>query len=473
MIVVDGQPTAGCIGLGSFADRAARRPGVTARPRCRQRRGHGVGVASAGVVGHSLVVILLPFELSCRLPVETFLGLAARRLPGRRAEKKGVWPLRREQSRVKWPAYARASRAAQTVNSGCRNRAIVGTRLLPRSVIGPAAPSHEALHVAPSPPRGPLSISPSRPEFRRRMSRKKIGMLAVAAVLVAAAAVAGGTDLGVEAVVAHTDPDRVGLRVAVALDCADHVTHHGHNAFAGADPCPLAGTVVEVVDGDTIRVELPSGIETVRIIGIDTPEVVHPTEPEACFGNEASAFAHDTLDGQAVTLELDPTQDERDRYDRLLAHVHVGDTLYAAEAIAAGYGIHYVYERPSIHAAELDAAADTAREAGLGIWASCEGRVDLPVSRSSSRRPSTSPIPSRPPTPTATPPTSRASRTPATTSTAATSASRSRSSAPTSTASTRDQRRRRLRELLMKRYTHCDCRSLHVLRSAASSHRTA
>ena len=137
--------------------------------------------------------------------------------------------------------------------------------------------------------------------------------------------------------------------------------------------------MVEVVDGDTVRVELPTGIETVRIIGIDTPEVVHPTEPEACFGAEATAFAKDTLDGQAVTLELDPTQDERDRYDRLLAHVHVGDTLYAAEAIAAGYGIHYVYERPSIHAAELDAAAETARDADAGIWASCEGRVDLPV----------------------------------------------------------------------------------------------
>ena len=102
-------------------------------------------------------------------------------------------------------------------------------------------------------------------------------------------------------------------------------------------------------------------------------------EPEACFGKEASAFAHDTLDGQAVALELDPTQDERDRYDRLLAHVHVGDTLYAAEAIAAGYGTHYVYERPSIHAAELDAAAGTARTADAGIWASCQGRVDMPA----------------------------------------------------------------------------------------------
>src|SRR4029078_11219764 len=103
-------------------------------------------------------------------------------------------------------------------------------------------------------------------------------------------------------------------------------------------PASLAGTVVEVVDGDTVRVELSTGIETVRIIGIDTPEVVHPSKPEACFGAEATAFARETLDGQAVTLELDPTQEERDRFDRLLAHVPAGDRLYAAEAIPAGYG---------------------------------------------------------------------------------------------------------------------------------------
>ena len=147
-------------------------------------------------------------------------------------------------------------------------------------------------------------------------------------------------------------------------------------------PAPelLAGTVVEVVDGDTIHVQLPSGVEKVRIIGIDTPETVDPNRPASCFGPEATAFAKETLAGKPVTLELDPTQDRRDRFDRLLAHVHVGDALYAAEAIAGGYGIHYIYEVPSIHAAELAAAEASAKAANLGIWASCEGRVDLPLS---------------------------------------------------------------------------------------------
>ena len=212
------------------------------------------------------------------------------------------------------------------------------------------------------------------------MSRRKIGLIAVGAIIVAAAAVAGGTDQGVAAETGGTPSATIGPSAPVSPTAAPTTSPTTEpTPTVEPTPAPLAGTVVEVVDGDTIRVELPSGIETVRIIGIDTPEVVRPTEPEACYGAEASAFAKEALDGQAVTLELDPTQDERDRYDRLLAHVFVGDELYAAEAIAGGYGIHYVYEDPSVHAAELDAAADGARDGGLGIWTACEGRVDLPL----------------------------------------------------------------------------------------------
>jgi micrococcal nuclease len=210
------------------------------------------------------------------------------------------------------------------------------------------------------------------------MSRKKIGLLVVAAIVVAAAAVAGGNDQDAAAVIWPVPSPTV---TPAAVESPASSVAPTQPSITDPTPtlAPLAGRVVDVVDGDTIRVELPSGVETVRIIGIDTPEVVAPDRPEACFGREATAFATDLLDGEDVTLETDPTQDERDRYDRLLAHVYLGDELYAAQAIAGGYGIHYIYEVPSSHAAELDAAADTAREGGLGIWASCDGRVDLPV----------------------------------------------------------------------------------------------
>src|SRR5690606_8993191 len=54
---------------------------------------------------------------------------------------------------------------------------------------------------------------------------------------------------------------------------------------------PTAGlhTVVRVVDGDTIQVDVGGSLERVRYIGIDTPETVHPRKPVECFGKEASA----------------------------------------------------------------------------------------------------------------------------------------------------------------------------------------
>ena len=221
------------------------------------------------------------------------------------------------------------------------------------------------------------------------MSRKKIGLFAAGAVILIAAVANPGTSPdaaaladptpAVSATAAAVSPSATASPTAIPTPSPTMAPTVAPTLTPAPTPAPLAGTVVEVVDGDTVRVELATGLETVRIIGIDTPEVHHPSQPEACFGAEATAFAREALAGQPVTLELDPTQDERDRYDRLLAHVHVGDALYAAEAIAAGYGIHYVYERPSVHASELAAAADAARTADAGIWASCEGRVDLPL----------------------------------------------------------------------------------------------
>ena len=211
------------------------------------------------------------------------------------------------------------------------------------------------------------------------MSRKKISMLAVGAVIVVGVAMAGEPAPSAAVV----DPSSSTPTTSQAsAPTSISPTARAASPSPSLDPTrvPLDGTVAEVVDGETIRVDLPGGLETVRIIGIDTPEVVHPTQPEACFGAEATAFAKQTLDGKAVRLELDPSQDERDRYDRLLAHVYVGDELYTATAIAGGFGIHYVYEVPSLHAAELDAAQSAAETGKLGIWASCQGRVDLPLS---------------------------------------------------------------------------------------------
>src|SRR6476660_7558603 len=111
---------------------------------------------------------------------------------------------------------------------------------------------------------------------------------------------------------------------------------------------PLTAIVVRVVDGDTVDVQMADGhTERLRLIGIDTPETVDPRKPVQCFGREASAHAHELLDGQAVTIDGDPTQDTRDRYGRLLAYLWRADGLFFNQRmISDGFAHEYTYRLP-------------------------------------------------------------------------------------------------------------------------------
>jgi len=87
-------------------------------------------------------------------------------------------------------------------------------------------------------------------------------------------------------------------------------------------PGPIQARVTHVVDGDTIDVELPDGSdETVRYIGIDTPETVKPGTPVECGGPRAHEANERLVAGRTVTLRFDA--ERRDVYDRLLAYVYV------------------------------------------------------------------------------------------------------------------------------------------------------
>ena len=128
------------------------------------------------------------------------------------------------------------------------------------------------------------------------------------------------------------------------------------------------GTVVEVVDGDTIKVELGGRIEKIRLIGVDTPETVHPQKPVEYFGKEASAFTRRVALGQIVRLEDDRQDQNRDKYGRLLRYVFLPDgTLLNAEIIAQGYG--HAYTRfPFTRMEEFRVLERDAREANRGLW---------------------------------------------------------------------------------------------------------
>lgn len=129
-------------------------------------------------------------------------------------------------------------------------------------------------------------------------------------------------------------------------------------------------SVVKIVDGDTIDVNIDGKIERIRFIGLNTPETVDPRKPVECFGQEASKKANELLLGQEVYLEVDPTQGDRDKYGRLLRYVYLKDgTDVALKLISNGYGYEYTYDLPYKNQDQYNKAEAQASEGERGLWA--------------------------------------------------------------------------------------------------------
>jgi micrococcal nuclease len=133
-------------------------------------------------------------------------------------------------------------------------------------------------------------------------------------------------------------------------------------------------TVVRVVDGDTVQVDIDGQREKLRLIGIDTPETVKPDTPVQCYGPEASAFTKQLLpEGTAVRIERDV--EARDDYGRLLGYVYrADDGLFVnLEIVAQGYASLLTFPPNVAHVDEFVAAARAAERANLGLWSACSG----------------------------------------------------------------------------------------------------
>jgi micrococcal nuclease len=136
----------------------------------------------------------------------------------------------------------------------------------------------------------------------------------------------------------------------------------------------LSGRVVRAVDGDTLEVAIDGGgTETVRLIGVDTPETVKPDTPVQCFGPRASAFEHRTVEGRRVRLltGVEP----RDYYGRLLAYVWLGNRPHPrfleAELLRRGLARVLTFHPNDRFAPRFELFAQKASEAGKGLWNAC------------------------------------------------------------------------------------------------------
>lgn len=121
--------------------------------------------------------------------------------------------------------------------------------------------------------------------------------------------------------------------------------------------------VTNVVDGDTFKIE--SG-ETVRMIGIDTPETVHPSKPIQCYGKEASLKTEELIEGKEIRLEKDIS--EKDKYGRLLRYVYVGDIFVNEYLVKEGYAISSSYPPDIKYQDKFVEAQRLAQEENNGLW---------------------------------------------------------------------------------------------------------
>ena len=155
--------------------------------------------------------------------------------------------------------------------------------------------------------------------------------------------------------------------VAVILLRPWEFEHH----HSGPEPSQvLTGVAVRAVDGDTLEVRLDDGdVETVRLIGVDTPETVKPDTPVQCFGPQASAFEHRHTEGKRVRLLVGV--EPRDFYGRLLAYVFVDDRFLEVELLRRGLARTLTFHPNDRFAPRFEKLERIAAKRGKGLWNAC------------------------------------------------------------------------------------------------------
>lgn len=133
------------------------------------------------------------------------------------------------------------------------------------------------------------------------------------------------------------------------------------------------GRVVDVVDGDTVRLDTR---EQVRFVGTQAPKLPlgRPGYPTWPFAHDSRRYLVSLVDGQRVALHAGGA--ERDRHGRILAHLVTDDGTWVQGAmLEGGFARVYTFKDNRVPAAAMLALEAAAREAGRGLWADPTYRV--------------------------------------------------------------------------------------------------
>jgi len=140
----------------------------------------------------------------------------------------------------------------------------------------------------------------------------------------------------------------------------------------------LAGKVLKVFDGDTILVRIHDREEHVRLREIDAPEITHKKRVgQEPWGSRARELAVILLRGKTVRLEIEEN-DERDKYQRILAYVFMERTFINREMVVSGKAFFYPGNFRGQYATVLQEAEEEARRKGVGVWDKKSGLKERP-----------------------------------------------------------------------------------------------
>lgn len=127
-------------------------------------------------------------------------------------------------------------------------------------------------------------------------------------------------------------------------------------------PEELLYFVTKIIDGDTVIVKINGEEKSVRLIGIDAPE------KNECFEKEATEKLKELIGNKKIKLEADETQNDKDKYDRLLRYIYLEDgTLINKRLIEEGMAKEYTYKIPYKFQMEFREVEKLAKEKPAGV----------------------------------------------------------------------------------------------------------